>query len=173
MGTMQSNRRAALPQAGSQGQCSQKPDQARHHWAIIQKTRSGCLARNPARFGKRQRWAKAVYAVILSTPFNAPSAPDASSRTASYSAKHSDLEWAACDLFKAIGNGTLDANINFEYPLRDAVKAHQAIESGTTLGATVLIPRARSEHSIKCLFATTADEERLRVTPSRRTRGEC
>lgn len=57
-----------------------------------------------------------------------------------YVAKRSDLEWTARDLFKAIGDGVLDANINYEYPLKDAVAAHQAIESGRTLGATVLIP---------------------------------
>ncbi len=57
-----------------------------------------------------------------------------------YVAKRSDLEWTANDLFAAIEAGILDANINYEYPLKDAVKAHQAIESGTTLGATVLIP---------------------------------
>lgn len=57
-----------------------------------------------------------------------------------YVAKRSDLEWAARDLFKAIGDGLLDANINYEYALKDAVKAHEAIESGKTLGATVLIP---------------------------------
>ena len=42
-------------------------------------------------------------------------------------------------LFKAIGDGILDANINYEYPLKEAVRAHEAIESGKTLGATVLI----------------------------------
>ncbi len=57
-----------------------------------------------------------------------------------YVAKRSDLEWAARDLFTAIGDGILDANINYEYPLSEAVKAHKAIESGTTLGATVLLP---------------------------------
>ncbi len=57
-----------------------------------------------------------------------------------YVAKRSDLEWTARDLFKAMDDGILDANINYEYPLKDAVKAHQALESGTTLGATVLIP---------------------------------
>ena len=55
-------------------------------------------------------------------------------------AKRADLEWAARDLFAAIGDGTLDANVNYEYALRDAAQAHEAIESGTTLGATVLIP---------------------------------
>ncbi len=57
-----------------------------------------------------------------------------------YLAKRSDLEWAARDLFKAIADGILEANINSEYALEDAVQAHRAIESGTTLGATVLIP---------------------------------
>ncbi|MEM8794977.1 MAG: quinone oxidoreductase [Pseudomonadota bacterium] len=57
-----------------------------------------------------------------------------------YVAKRSDLEWTARDLFKAIGDGILDSNVNYEYPLAEAVKAHQAIESGKTLGATVLIP---------------------------------
>ena len=33
-----------------------------------------------------------------------------------------------------------DANINYEYALKDAVMAHSAIESGTTLGASVPIP---------------------------------
>ena len=43
-------------------------------------------------------------------------------------------------IFAAMGNGILDANINYEYALKDAVTAHRAIESGTTSGATVLIP---------------------------------
>jgi NADPH2:quinone reductase len=55
-------------------------------------------------------------------------------------AKRADLERTARDLFKAIAEGLLDANINYEYPLRDAVQAHAAIESGTTRGATVLVP---------------------------------
>ena len=57
-----------------------------------------------------------------------------------YVAKRTDLEWTARDLFKAINDGILDANINYEYPLKDAVQAHAAIESGSTLGARVLIP---------------------------------
>ena len=57
-----------------------------------------------------------------------------------YVAKRTDLERTARDLFKAIGDGILDANINYEYPLKDAAKAHEAVESGITLGATVLIP---------------------------------
>lgn len=57
-----------------------------------------------------------------------------------YVAKRADLEWTARDLFKAIGDGILSANINYEYALKDAVKAHEAIESGNTLGASILIP---------------------------------
>jgi len=57
-----------------------------------------------------------------------------------YVARRADLERTARDLFKAIGTGILDANVNYEYPLKDAVKAHEAIETGKTLGATVLIP---------------------------------
>jgi NADPH2:quinone reductase len=57
-----------------------------------------------------------------------------------YVAKRSDLEWTARDLFKAIGDGIISANIRHEFALKDAVKAHQAIESGKTTGAMVLIP---------------------------------
>ena len=57
-----------------------------------------------------------------------------------YVSKRSDLEWASNDLFKAVADGILEANVNYEYPLKDAVIAHEAIESGNTLGATVLIP---------------------------------
>ena len=57
-----------------------------------------------------------------------------------YVAKRADLEWTARDLFKAIGDQVISANINYEYELKDAVQAHKAIESGKTLGASVLIP---------------------------------
>ena len=57
-----------------------------------------------------------------------------------YVKKRSDLEWTAKDLFKAVSDGVIKANINYEYPLKDAVKAHELIESGTTLGATILVP---------------------------------
>ena len=57
-----------------------------------------------------------------------------------YVSKRSDLEWASNDLFKAVADGILETNVNYEYPLKDAVVAHEAIESGNTLGAAVLIP---------------------------------
>ena len=55
-------------------------------------------------------------------------------------AKRSDLERTARDLFAAIADGTLDANVSYEKALEDAVKADEDIEHGATLGATVLIP---------------------------------
>lgn len=57
-----------------------------------------------------------------------------------YIEKRADLEMTAKGLFDAIHNGVVKPNINYEYALKDAVKAHQAIQSGTTVGATVLIP---------------------------------
>lgn len=57
-----------------------------------------------------------------------------------YVAKRADLVATADGLFAAMHDGVLRANVNYEYPLKDAAAAHRAIESGTTLGATVLLP---------------------------------
>ncbi len=57
-----------------------------------------------------------------------------------YIAKRKDLLETADGLFSAIRSGFVSAQINYEYPLKDAPQAHRAIESGTTTGATVLIP---------------------------------
>ena len=57
-----------------------------------------------------------------------------------YVAKREDLVAATNALFEVINKGILDANINYEYPLKEVVAAHQAIESGKTQGAIVLIP---------------------------------
>jgi NADPH:quinone reductase-like Zn-dependent oxidoreductase len=57
-----------------------------------------------------------------------------------YVAKRSDLEWTANDLFSAIRKGTISANINHQFSLKDAVSAHELIESGSSTGAIVLIP---------------------------------
>lgn len=57
-----------------------------------------------------------------------------------YVAKREDLVSTADALFSAIRDGVISANVNYEYALKDAVQAHKAIEGGTTLGATVLIP---------------------------------
>ena len=51
-----------------------------------------------------------------------------------YVGRRSDLLATAEALFAAIRKGILDAYVNYEYPLKDAVAAHQELESGTTLG---------------------------------------
>ena len=43
-------------------------------------------------------------------------------------------------LFSALKSGTLKADIGQRFPLSEAAKAHEAIESGTTPGAPILIP---------------------------------
>ena len=58
-----------------------------------------------------------------------------------YSIKErSDLERSVKSLFEATGQGLITANVNYEIPLKDAPKAHRAIENGLTSGATVLLP---------------------------------
>jgi NADPH2:quinone reductase len=57
-----------------------------------------------------------------------------------YVAKREDLDATANELFDVIEQAVIRADINKEYPLKDAVKAHEAIESGATTGASILIP---------------------------------
>ena len=57
-----------------------------------------------------------------------------------YVAKREDLLQTAKAVFAAMQAGIIRATVNYEYALQDAAKAHQAIESGKTTGATVLIP---------------------------------
>jgi NADPH2:quinone reductase len=57
-----------------------------------------------------------------------------------YVAKREDLDATANELFDVIEQAVIRADINKEYPLKDAVKVHEAIESGATTGASILIP---------------------------------
>ena len=58
-----------------------------------------------------------------------------------YSIKErSDLERSVESLFEASSKGFITANVNYEIPLKDAAKAHRAVENGLTSGATVLLP---------------------------------
>lgn len=59
---------------------------------------------------------------------------------ATYTAKRSDLERAAADLFEVVGNGAVKIQINQTFPLKDAAQAHIALESRATTGSTVLLP---------------------------------
>ena len=47
---------------------------------------------------------------------------------------------SAAALFQVIASGAVKIEIGAEFPLRDARKAHKAIQSGETTGSTLLIP---------------------------------
>ncbi len=50
------------------------------------------------------------------------------------------LEMMARDLFKVLQSGELDPNLHARFALKDAVRAHVALEARTTTGATILTP---------------------------------
>ncbi|MEZ5952843.1 MAG: quinone oxidoreductase [Hyphomonas sp.] len=51
-----------------------------------------------------------------------------------------DLARGARHLFAAMDRGTFGADIGQRFSIKDAAKAHAALESGTTSGATILVP---------------------------------
>jgi len=51
-----------------------------------------------------------------------------------------DLARGARHLFAAMKSGTFSADIGHRFPLKEAGKAHEALESGKTSGAIVLVP---------------------------------
>src|SRR5579863_1493238 len=57
-----------------------------------------------------------------------------------YAAKRDDLVDIANDLFDVVGKGAVKIPINQKYGLKDAVKAHQDLESRKTTGSSILIP---------------------------------
>jgi NADPH:quinone reductase len=57
-----------------------------------------------------------------------------------YIADRAELLWRAGDLFEWIAKGELDVRIGGEYPLEDARRAHQDLESRRTTGKLLLIP---------------------------------
>ena len=59
---------------------------------------------------------------------------------ATYTSKRPILEKMAADLFGAVRDGMLHANINQTFPLSEAAAAHAALEGRQTTGQTVLIP---------------------------------
>jgi NADPH2:quinone reductase len=59
---------------------------------------------------------------------------------ATYTAKRSDLETVAADLFSVVGSGAVKIQVNQTFPLAEAAKAHIALEARQTTGSTVLIP---------------------------------
>jgi NADPH:quinone reductase len=57
-----------------------------------------------------------------------------------YVAKRADLVATANDLFDVVAKGIVKININHEYALKDAVKAHADLEGRKTTGSIILTP---------------------------------
>jgi NADPH2:quinone reductase len=57
-----------------------------------------------------------------------------------YTARRTDLERVANDLFGVVQNGAVKIRVNQTFPLREAAAAHAALESRKTTGSTVLLP---------------------------------
>jgi len=57
-----------------------------------------------------------------------------------YSAKRSDLEAGARELFAAVLSGQVKIGIGQRYPLQDTAQAHRDLESRSTTGCGVLLP---------------------------------
>jgi NADPH:quinone reductase len=58
----------------------------------------------------------------------------------SYAAKRADLLDIAADLFRVVASGTVKIPVNQKYPLKDARKAHNDLETRKTTGSSILIP---------------------------------
>jgi NADPH2:quinone reductase len=59
---------------------------------------------------------------------------------ATYTAKRSDLEHVAADLFDVVSSGAVKIQVNQTFSLKDAPLAHAALEGRKTTGSTVLLP---------------------------------
>jgi len=57
-----------------------------------------------------------------------------------YTASREDLVKSAAELFAVVKSGKVKIHVNQTYPLRDAPKAQQDLESRKTTGSTVLLP---------------------------------
>ena len=57
-----------------------------------------------------------------------------------YTAKREDLLSRSQQLFDVVKKGVVKIEINQTFPLKEAVKAHEALEARRTTGSTVLLP---------------------------------
>ncbi|WP_028923027.1 quinone oxidoreductase family protein [Pseudonocardia acaciae] len=57
-----------------------------------------------------------------------------------YVASRKELEYHSGEVYAAVADGTLDIRIGHRYPLADAAKAHQDLQSRRTTGKLLLIP---------------------------------
>ncbi len=58
----------------------------------------------------------------------------------SYTTRRADLEASAKDLFEVVGSGAVKVQVNQTFPLKEAARAHEALEARRTTGSTVLLP---------------------------------
>jgi NADPH2:quinone reductase len=58
----------------------------------------------------------------------------------SYTRTAEELQETANDLFDVIASGAVKIEINQRFRLSDAAKAHEALQSRQTTGATILLP---------------------------------
>src|ERR1700749_71793 len=58
----------------------------------------------------------------------------------SYAAKREDLVSIANSLFDVVGSGAVKIDVKGKYPLKDAKKAHEDLESRKTTGSLILVP---------------------------------
>jgi NADPH2:quinone reductase len=59
---------------------------------------------------------------------------------ASYTRTAKELQETADDLFAVLASGVVKIQINQRFKLADAAKAHEALHSRKTTGATILLP---------------------------------
>jgi NADPH2:quinone reductase len=57
-----------------------------------------------------------------------------------YTATRDELEWHSGEVFAAVARGELDVRVGHRYPLADARKAHEDLQSRVTTGKLVLLP---------------------------------
>ena len=57
-----------------------------------------------------------------------------------YTATREELQWRAGDILKWVSEGSLKVRVDREYTLREAAKAHVALETRQTAGKVLLIP---------------------------------
>jgi NADPH2:quinone reductase len=57
-----------------------------------------------------------------------------------YAAKREDMDTMAADLFSMLGSGKVRVDIHQRYDLKDVVQAHRDMESGKTIGSSILSP---------------------------------
>ena len=59
---------------------------------------------------------------------------------ATYTAKRTDLQRSAQELFDVVGKGVVSIRVNQTFPLQDAARAQEALEARRTTGSTILLP---------------------------------